>query len=88
VANIESPWEQISCVPVLRTLRPRWEAGTVHEQEAHVLTERLETLSAPPGPSASWSMPSADGGMRIADPTRLTALVTPDLSLAQVADSP
>jgi hypothetical protein len=29
-------------------------------------------------------MPSADGGMRIADPTRLTALVTPDLSLAQL----
>jgi hypothetical protein len=33
-----------------------------------------------------WSMPSADRRMRIADPTALVALVTPDVPLAWVAD--
>ncbi|HSF28948.1 MAG TPA: transposase [Candidatus Tectomicrobia bacterium] len=87
VANIESALEQISCVPVLRTLRRQLEAGQVHYHEAHLLTEMLETLSAPPGPAASWGVPSADGEMRLADPTALAALVTPDLPLAQVPDS-
>src|SRR5262245_16779866 len=87
VANIEAALEQISCVPVLRALRRQWEAGTLHYQEAPLLNEMLETLAAPPGLATSWSVPSADGGMRIADPTALTALVTPDLPMAQVADS-
>ncbi|MGH8055663.1 MAG: hypothetical protein ACREOH_00290, partial [Candidatus Entotheonellia bacterium] len=87
VANIESALEQISCVPVLRVLRRQLEAGQVHYQEAHLLTEMLETLSASPGPAARWGVPSADWGMRLADPTALTALVTPDLPLAQVPDS-
>jgi transposase-like protein len=87
VANIESALEQISCVPVLRTLRRQLEAGQVHYHEAHLLTEMLETLSAPPGPAASWGVPRADGEMRLADPTALAALVTPDLPLAQVPDS-
>jgi len=87
VANIESALEQISCVPVLRVLRRQLEAGQVHYQEAHLLTEMLETLSAPPGPAASWGLPSADGGMRLSDPTALAALVTPDLPLAQVPGS-
>src|SRR5262249_17948786 len=87
VANIERALEQISCVPVLRTRRRQLEAGQVHYHEAHWLTEMLETLSAPPGPAASWGVPSADGEMRLADPTALAALVTPDLPLAQVPDS-
>jgi hypothetical protein len=87
VANVESALEQISCVPVLRTLRRPLEAGQMHDHEAHLLTERLETLAAPPGPAASWGVPSADGEMRLVDPTALAALVTPDRPLAQVPDS-
>ena len=87
VANIESALEQISCVPVLRTLRRQLEAGHVHYQEAWLLTELLESLSLPAAPPAGWSVPSADRGMRLADPTALAALVTPDLPLAQVPGS-
>lgn len=87
VANIESASEQISCVPVLRTLRRQLEAGHVQYQEAYLLTEILERLSLPAGLDASSGVPSIDRGMRIADPTALAALVTPDLPLPQVADS-
>ena len=87
VANIEGALEQISCVPVLRTLRRQLEAGQVRYQEAYLLTEILESLSPPPGPAANWGLPSADRGMQLADPTALAALVTPDLPMAQVADS-
>jgi hypothetical protein len=87
VANIEGALEQISCVPGLRTLRRQLEAGAVHDQEASLLAELMESLSVPAAHPAGWSMPSADCGMRIADPTALTALVTPDLPMAQVADS-
>jgi hypothetical protein len=81
-ANIESALEQISCVPVLRTLRRQLEAGQVHYQEAWLLTELLETRSLPAPPPAGWSGPSADRGMQLADPTALAALVTPELPLA------
>jgi hypothetical protein len=43
-ANIESALKQISCVPVLRTLRRQLEAGDVRYQEAYLLTEILENL--------------------------------------------
>src|SRR5262245_10771253 len=79
VANIEGALAQISCVPVLRTLRRQLEAGHVRYQEAYLLTEILESLSPPPGPAANWGLPSADRGMQLADPTALAALVTPDL---------
>src|SRR6266852_798888 len=82
VANIEGALEQISRVPVLRTLRRQLEAGTVHYQEAYLLTELLENLSLPATLPASGSVPSADRGRRIADPTALAALVTPDLPLS------
>ena len=87
VANLERALEQISCVPVLRTLRRQLEAGQVHYQEAWLLTEMLESLSLSAPPPTGWSGPSADRGMRIADPTALAALVTPDLPLAQVPGS-
>ena len=87
VANIEGALEQISCVPVLRTLRRQLEAGHVQYQEAALLTEILESLSAPADLYASLGVPSADRGMRLADPTALAALVTPDLPLAQVPGS-
>jgi transposase-like protein len=87
VANIEAALEQISCVPVLRTLRRQLEAGHVQYQEAYLLTEILESLSPPPSPAANWGLPSADRGMQLTDPTALAALVTPDLPMAQVADS-
>jgi hypothetical protein len=83
-ANIESALEQISCVPVLRTLRRQLEAGQVHYQEAWLLTELLETRSLAVPPPAGWSGPSADRGMPLAAPTALAALVTPELPLAQV----
>jgi transposase-like protein len=86
-ANIEGALEQISCVPVLRTLRRQLEVGQVHYQEASLLTEMLESLSLPAPPPGGWSVPSADRGMPIADPTARAALVTPDLPLAQVPGS-
>lgn len=86
-ANIQSALEQISCVPVLRALRRQLEAGQVQYQEAWLLTELLESQASPAAPSAGWSVPSAEHGMRLADPTALAALVTPDLPLTQVPDS-
>ena len=83
VANIESALEPISCVPVLRVLRRQLETGHVQYQEAWLLTELLESLPRATTPPAGWSMPPVDRGMRLADPTALTALVTPELSLAQ-----
>ncbi len=87
VANIESALEQISCVPVLRTLRRQLEDGTIQYQEAALLSEILESLSPPGTQHAGAGVPSVDRGMRIADPTALAALVTPDLPLAQVPGS-
>lgn len=87
VANSEGAWEQISCVPVLRTLRRPLEAGQVHSQEAALLTEMRERRSLPATPPPGWSGPSADRGMRLTDPTALAARVTPDLPLAQVPGS-
>jgi transposase-like protein len=86
-ANIQSALEQISCVPVLRALRRQFEAGQVQYHEAWLLTELLESQASPAAPYAGWSGPSAEHGMRIADPTALAALVTPDLPLTQVPDS-
>jgi hypothetical protein len=83
-ANIASALEQISCVPVLRTLRPQLAAGHVQYQEAWLLTELLENLPLPATPPASWGVPSRDRGMRLADPTAPAALVSPELPLAQV----
>jgi hypothetical protein len=82
-AKVESAVEQIACVPVLQTLRRQWEAGQVHDQEAALLTERLESLALPAPLPAGGSVPPADRGRRLADPTALAALVTPDLPLAQ-----
>ena len=86
-ANIESALEQISCVPVLRTLRRPLEASHVRDQEAYLLTEILEHLSPRPGPSVPWGVPSTDRGMQLTDPTALAALVTPELPLERVAGS-
>src|SRR5215468_407328 len=86
-ANIESALEQISCVPVLRTLRRQLETGHVHYQETWLLTEALEDRSVPAPPLAGWHGPSTDRGMQVADPTALAALVTPELPLAQVPGS-
>src|SRR5262245_4392716 len=87
VANIESALEQISCVPVLRTLRRQLETGQVHYQETWLLTEVLENRSVPAPQLAGWHGPSTDRGMQVADPTALAALVTPELPLAQVPGS-
>jgi len=87
VANIESALEQISCVPVLRALRRQLEAGQVQYQETALWRELLEHLSPPAGLYTSLGVPSVDRGMRLADPTALAALVTPDLPLAQVPGS-
>ena len=56
----------------------------MHSQEAALLTEMLESLALPAPLPAGGSVPPADRGMRLADPTALAALVTPDLPLAQV----
>jgi hypothetical protein len=87
VANLESALAPIACVPVLRTLRRQLAAGQVHDQEAWLWTERLESRSLPAGLNASHDGPSRECGMRLADPTVLTALVTPDLPLAEVPGS-
>jgi hypothetical protein len=82
VAHIESALEQIACVPVLRVRRRQWESGHVQDQEAWLLTEMLESLAMPAMPPAGWSVPTVDRGMRLAEPTALAALVTPELPLA------
>jgi transposase-like protein len=87
VVNIEDALEQISCVPVLRTLRRQLGAGHVHYQEAYLLTEMLENLALPTTPPPGLSVPSVDRGMRLADPTALAALLTPELPLAQVPNA-
>ena len=74
-------------MPVLRTLRRQLAAGHVQYQEAWLLTELLENGSPPARPPAGWGVPGCDGGMRLADPTALAALVTPELPLAQVPGS-
>jgi transposase-like protein len=51
------------------------------------LTELLESRLLPAGLEACHGVPSHDRGMRLADPTALTALVTPDLPLAEVPGS-
>jgi transposase-like protein len=86
-ANIASALEPISCVPVLRVLRRRLEAGHIPYQEAHLLAEMLESLSPLGAQRAGAGVPSGDRGMRLADPTALAALVTPELPLAQVTTS-
>jgi hypothetical protein len=87
VATIASALEQVSCVPVLRTRRRQLEAGQVHDQEAGWLTARLEGRATPAGLGRGGNEPSADGGMRLADPTALAALVTPERPRAQVPGS-
>ena len=87
VANIEAALEQIACGPVLRVLRRQLETGQVRYQEAALLAAILESLSLPATLPAGWGIPSADHGMRLADPTALAALVTPDLPLAHVPHS-
>jgi hypothetical protein len=84
VANLASALAQISCVPVRRTLRRQLAAGQVHDQEAWLWTALLESRSLPAGLNASHDVPSRECGMRLADPTGRTALVTPDLPLAEV----
>ena len=86
-ANMEGALEQISCVPVQRTLRRQLTTGQVHYQEAWLLTELLERRSTPVGLGIGWSGPNADRGMRLTDPTALATLVTPELPLAQVPGS-
>jgi len=86
-AHIEGALAPIACVPVRRTLRRQLEVGQVHDQDASLVTEMLESLSRPAPPPGGWSVPSADRGMPIADPTALAALVTPDLPRAQVPGS-
>ena len=83
VATMEGALAQIACVPVRRALRRPLAAGAVPDQAAHLVAERLENLSLPATPPAGWNVPAADRGMRIADPTALAALVTPDVPLAQ-----
>ncbi len=87
IAHVECALEQISCVPVLRTLRRQLATGHVHSHEAWLLTELLEHRSLPGLQRAGWHGPSTDRGMQVADPTALAALVTPDLPLAQVPGS-
>jgi transposase-like protein len=86
-ANIDSAVEQISCVPVLKTVRRQLEVGHVQYREAYLLAEMLESVSPQVAQYAGVGMPRADRGMKLADPTALTALVTPDLPLQQVPDS-
>ena len=45
--RIEGALERISCVPVRRTLRRQLETRTIQDQEAALLAEILESLSAP-----------------------------------------
>ncbi len=86
-ANIDSALEQISCVPVLKTVRRQLEVGHVQYREAYLLAEMLESVSPQVAQYTGAGVPRADRGMKLADPTALTALVTPDLPLQQIPDS-
>lgn len=70
VVNIEDALEQISCVPVLRTLRRQLAAGQVQYQETALLREILENLSPPAAPYASLGVPHADRGCGLRTPRR------------------
>ena len=70
MAHMECALEQISCVPVLRTLRRQLETGTSQYQEAALVAEILESLSPPDAQHAGAGVPSGERGMRIADPPR------------------
>jgi hypothetical protein len=86
-ANIQSALEQISCVPVLRTLRRQLAGGQVHYQEAYLLAEMLESQAHQAPHPTCWGIPSIDRGMKLADPTALAVLMTPDLPIAHVPES-
>lgn len=87
VANIDSALEQISCRQVLRVLRRQLEAGQMHYQEAYLLAELLESVSSPAAQAAHWRVSNPERGMKLADPTALAALVTPEVPLEQITDS-
>jgi hypothetical protein len=87
LAHIASALAQIACVPVLRVLRRQLEAGPRQSQEAYLFAEMLESRSPQGAQHAGAGVPSVDGGMRLADPTALVALVTPELPLPQVTTS-
>src|SRR2546428_1261760 len=78
-ANIESALEQISCVPVLRTLRRQLEAGTAHYQEAHLLTELLGKPSLPTTPPSRGGRPHPRPRRRDLAPAPPCALWAPRL---------
>jgi transposase-like protein len=86
-ANMECAVAQISCVPVRRTRRRQLETGTIQSHEAALLAASLESLAAPSAQPPGGGGPPVDGGLRIADPTALAALVTPDVPLAQGSGS-
>ena len=82
-APLERALEQMSGVPVRRTLRRQWAAGHVPSQAAWRWTARREPRPLPATPPAGWGVPSRERGRRLADPTALAALVTPELPRAQ-----
>jgi hypothetical protein len=84
-AHLACALEHIACVPVRRTRRRPLETGTIPSQEAALLAEILESLSAPSAQPTGGGVPPVDCGRRIADPTVLAALVPPDLPLAPVS---
>jgi hypothetical protein len=86
-ATIAGALEPIACGPVRRVRRRPLETGHVQSHEAWRWTERLESQASPAAPYAGCSMPSADHGRRLAEPTALAALVRPELPLAQVPGS-
>jgi hypothetical protein len=87
VVNIESALEQITCVPVLRTLRRQLEADQVQYQETALLSEILESLSPPADPYASLGVPHVDRGMRLAEPHGAGRARDAGAPLERVADS-
>jgi hypothetical protein len=86
-ANIQSALEQISCVPVLRALWRQLAGGQVHYREAYLLAEMLESQAHQAPHPTCWGIPSIDRGMKLADPTALAVLMTPDLPIAHVPES-
>ena len=70
-----------------RTRRRPLAAGHGHDQAAWLWTERLESGPLPAGLAASHGVPHSGRGLRRADPTARTTLVTPDLPMAEVPGS-
>jgi len=86
-ANMKVALEQIPYARVVDRLHQQVEVGQVQYKESYLLEEMMASLSPEAGQEAGLGVPEADQGMRLTDPTAITALVTPDVPIDQIPGS-